>query len=104
MTEKTKEKPLEKMTAKDLRELAGGMEEIVGAHGMNKAELISAIKKVRGISENKSGPAHDMRDVKTKIKALKNERRRALAEKDKGAADLLRRRLNRLKKKSRRAA
>ena len=36
----TKEKPLDKMTIKDLKELALTISEITGVHGMNKAELI----------------------------------------------------------------
>ncbi|MBF0508273.1 MAG: transcription termination factor Rho, partial [Deltaproteobacteria bacterium] len=44
-----KEKPLEKMTAKELRELALSLGEIVGVHGMDKEELIVAIKTVKGI-------------------------------------------------------
>jgi len=44
-----KEKPLEKMTAKELRELGKQIPEITGVYGMNKAELVSAIKKARGI-------------------------------------------------------
>jgi len=50
----TKEKPLEKMTATELRELAKGIDGITGVHGMNKAELISAVKQARGIVETKS--------------------------------------------------
>ena len=46
-----KEKPLDKMTAKELREVAMTIPEIVGVHGMNKNELISAVKKARGIAE-----------------------------------------------------
>jgi hypothetical protein len=36
------EKALEKMTAKELREVAAGIPEITGAHGMKKDELLSA--------------------------------------------------------------
>ena len=46
-----KEKPLEKMTSKELREVAMSTEGVTGAHGMNKAELISQIRKARGIEE-----------------------------------------------------
>jgi len=49
-----KEKPLDKMTAKELREICVTTGEVVGVHGMNKAELIAAIKEVRGIVEEKS--------------------------------------------------
>ena len=40
-----KEKPLDKMTAKELRELAMSTGSVQGVHGMNKAELIAAIKR-----------------------------------------------------------
>ena len=45
-----KEKPLDRMTAKELREHALTLGEIVGVHGMNKEELIAAIKEIKGIS------------------------------------------------------
>ena len=75
-----KEKPLEKMTAKDLRELAKDISEIVGVHGMNKPELIAAIKKSRGIEDDthKKRDA-SVRDIKLKIRALKRKREAALA-------------------------
>ena len=38
-----KEKPLDKMTAKELRDMALGIEGIAGVHAMNKSELIAAI-------------------------------------------------------------
>jgi len=47
-TKEKKEKPLEKLTAKDLRELALTLEGIVGVHAMNKNELIAAIKEAKG--------------------------------------------------------
>jgi hypothetical protein len=43
-----KEKPLDKLTAKELREMALAMDAgIVGVHAMNKAELISAVKEAK---------------------------------------------------------
>ena len=100
-----KEKPLEKMTVTDLRELAKEMPEITGVHGMNKQELIAAIKKVRGIEEKvvKKTDATS-REMKKKIKALKAERQAALESSDKKMATMYRRRISRLKKKTRRAA
>ena len=51
-----KEKPLDKMTATELRKYALDLGEIDGVHGMNKEELLSAIKKVKGIKdEGKAG-------------------------------------------------
>jgi hypothetical protein len=46
-----KGKALEKMTVKDLREMAKDMPEISGVHGMKKEELIVAIKDVKGIKD-----------------------------------------------------
>lgn len=100
-----KEKPLEKMTAKELREIAAGMSEITGAHGMNKAELIAEIKKVRGIKDDKpQGAGDDIRVIKEKIKTLKTKRVDALSSNDRKTATICRRRISRLKRKTRRAA
>ena len=100
-----KEKPLEKMTAKELRELGKQMSEITGVHGMNKAELISAIKKARGIEEEaKTTSDASVREIKKKIKSLKVDRENALNSNNKKMADIYRRRITKLKKKTRRAA
>ncbi len=100
-----KEKPLEKMTAKELRELGKQIPEITGVYGMNKAELISAIKKARGIEEDKGKKSDaSVREIKKKIKSLKAEREIALANNDKKMADIYRRRITKLKKKTRKAA
>lgn len=100
-----KEKPLEKMTAKELREIGKQIPEIKGVYGMNKAELISAIKKAKGI-EDDIGKKSDssVREIKKKIKALKDEREAALNQNDEKKAKIYRRRISRLKKKTRRAA
>ena len=100
-----KEKPLEKMTAKELREVGKQLPEITGVYGMNKAELISAIKKAKGIEED-VGKKTDtsVREIKKKIKALKTEREMAINNKDEKMAKIYRRRISKLKKKTRRAA
>lgn len=102
---KTKEKPLEKMTSKELRVIALEIEGITGAHGMNKAELISVIKKDRGIEEIplKKGDS-TMREIKQKINDLKTKRKEARDVNDSKKVSQLRRRISRLKKKTRRAA
>ncbi|MCG6917644.1 MAG: Rho termination factor N-terminal domain-containing protein [Deltaproteobacteria bacterium] len=100
-----KEKPLDKMTAKELRELALGIEGIVGVHAMNKSELIAALKKAQGIEDEKKGDKSvDVRSIKKKIRELRSQREavRETGEKDK--LQMLRRRISRLKKKTRRAA
>ncbi len=100
-----KEKPLEKMTAKELREVGKQIPEITGVFGMNKAELISAIKKARGITDDspKSKDA-SVQEIKKKIQKLKTERETALSKNDAKMAAIYRRRITRLKKKTRRAA
>jgi hypothetical protein len=100
-----KEKPLEKMTATELREVAKEMPDIVGAHGLNKSELIAAIKEARGIVDDKPKKAsRSVRQIKKKIKELRGQYDEALATDDKKMAPILRRKINRLKKKTRRAA
>ncbi len=100
-----KEKPLEKMTATELRELAKTIPEITGTHGMNKPELIAGIKAARGIVEEKKGRSDaSVRELKQKIKAFKSERHNALEADDRKKAAIYRRRISRLKKRSRKAA
>ena len=99
-----KEKPLEKMTAKELRDVAKEIPQITGVHGMNKAELVSAIKEARGIVDEKKKSDASVRDLKRKIRSLKADRDAALEAKDKKKVGIYRRRISRLKKKTRRAA
>lgn len=102
----TKEKPLDKMTAKELRELALEITGIAGVHSLNKVELLSAIKEKRGIVDEdaKKGNADKVRELKKKIQELKTERDKAIKAEDKEKAGVLRRKINKLKKKTRRAA
>lgn len=100
-----KEKPLEKMTAKELRELALTLEGIVGVHAMNKAELIAAIKEAKGIVDERSAQKSvDVRSLKAKIRELKRKRDEAKQAGNAKLVDAFRRRLSNLKKKTRRAA
>ncbi|UCD77153.1 MAG: Rho termination factor N-terminal domain-containing protein [Desulfobacterales bacterium] len=101
----TKEKALEKMTVKDLRELAKDIPQIVGVHGMKKEELIVAIKEAKGIVDEPVKKADaSVQELKQKIKGYKAQRQAALEAKDKKMATIYKRRIARLKKKSRRAA
>ena len=100
-----KEKPLDRMTGKELRETALKISEITGVHGMNKAELLTAIKQARGIADIKTEKSDvSIREIKKKILALKAQKAEAHENKDKARARILRRRVSRLKKKTRRAA
>jgi hypothetical protein len=101
----TKEKPLEKMTVTDLREMAKDITEISGVHGMKKEELIAAIKKSKGIiDEPVKKTDASLGEIKKKIKAVRTQRLAAIEVKDKKMAKIYKRRISRLKKKSRRAA
>ena len=108
MTEETLEdlkKPLDKMTVKELREVALDLPEITGVHGMNKAELLAAVKKAKGIEDTPvKKTSASLGTVKTQIKNVKKLREAALKEKNVKMAAIYRRRISRLKKKSRRVA
>lgn len=101
-----KEKPLDKMTAKELREVAAEIPQITGVHGMNKEELLTGIKEARGIVVGKSNKkkSGELRELKKKIRALKVKRQTALEASDKKMATIYRRRISRLKKRTHRAA
>jgi len=101
----TKEKPLGKMTVTDLREMAKEIPDIVGVHGMKKEELIVAIKKSKGIVDEPVKKADaTLGEIKKKIKAIKAQRQAAIEAKDRKMATIYKRRISKLKKKSRRAA
>jgi hypothetical protein len=100
-----KEKPLEKMTAKELRELGLTIEGVVGVHAMNKNELIAAIKEAKGIVDEKSRKTDvDVRSIKGKVQELKQKRLEAKEAGNTKLADSLRRRISKLKKRTRRSA
>jgi protein-arginine kinase activator protein McsA len=72
---------------------------------MKKEELINGIKEARGIKDEPLKKAvGSLRELKLKIKALKAERQAALESKDKKKAAIFRRRISRLKKKTRKMA
>ncbi|MCX8117419.1 MAG: Rho termination factor N-terminal domain-containing protein [Desulfobacterota bacterium] len=110
-----KEKPLEKMTAKELREVALGIPGITGVHAMKKEELLAAIRKAKGLPEveikreRKVGAKKEKvilsaSQLKQKAKELKAKREELLQQRNFRMAEILRKRILRLKKRSRRAA
>ncbi len=100
-----KDKPLEKMTVKELRELAKDIPGITGVHAMKKEELITEIKSAKGIKDEPvKKVSGSTRELKLQIKSLKAERQAALEAKDKKKATIFRRRISRLKKKTRKVA
>jgi hypothetical protein len=118
MTEETEkkehhdEKHLEKLTIKELREIALEIPHSTAVHEMKKEEIIAFIKEARGIKDEapvkkkkKAGKIKMTKpELKAKIRELKGLRLQALEEKDSKKAILLRYKVSRLKKKSRRIA
>ena len=107
MAEDTMEikKPLDKMTVKELREVALELPQLTGVHGMNKPDLLAAIKEAKGIEDTPvKKVSKSVADVKKQIKSFKKLREAALKEKNAKMATIYKRRISRLKKKSRRAA
>ncbi len=109
------EKPLEKMTATELREMALGLEGIQGVHAMKKEELIEAIRKAQGITEPEGKKAKasvpkkekvvlTVPEMKQRAKELRAKKEEALKQENWKLAKILRRRSSRLKKRTRRAA
>jgi hypothetical protein len=103
------EKPLDKMTVIELREFALAKNlGISGVHAMKKEELLPAVKEALGIKDEE--PAAKVADkgtvaaMKQKIVLLMEEKRTAIASKDKKKTNVLRRRINRLKKRSKKVA
>lgn len=120
MTEKKhhkEEKPVEKMTVKELREIALAIPHDhteVAVRDMNKEQLIVFIKQARGLKEEE--PVHHdkkkkgkirvvltRQDIKAHIRKLKQEKASSPGG-DRKKATALRRRISRLKKLSRKVA
>jgi protein-arginine kinase activator protein McsA len=96
---------LEKMTTTELRELAKGIEGVSGVHAMKKEELIDALRQSKGIVvEAAKKRSSSVRAVKEHIRSLKAKRHAAIEAKDRKTATILRRKISRLKKQTRRAA
>jgi hypothetical protein len=113
------DKPLDKMTAIELKEIAHEIEgenRDTGVDAMKKEELLAFIKKAKGIKDEPHPHHHahkktskvelSKQDLKAKISALKKVRldARETKDKDKKKIKILRRRINRLKKRLRKVA
>ncbi len=102
------EKPLDKMTATELREIARAIPDVDGVHAMKKQDLLEVIKKARGIQDEKpaikGAKEIDVKSLKESIARLKDEKAGAREAKDRKKVDIIRRRINRLKKRTRKAA
>ena len=97
-------KPLEKMTQKDLRALVvAKLPMIVGASGKNKEDLVAEIKGVFGIVEEQAVSPYkkQIAEIKKEIKALRVEKEGI---EDNGRRNQMRRKINKLKKRTRQLA
>lgn len=98
-------KSLDKMTAKELRQLCvAKIPAIVGATGMSKEDLVGRIKEMFGISDEAGGvsPYKDqVLSLKRKIRDMRAQKPGLATRKDK---EIMRRKINKLKKRTRRLA
>ena len=99
-------KPLDKMTAKELRQLAmDKIPQVVGASGMAKEELLTTIKEALGISDGEEGRENPYKEqiltLKRQIKELRAEKE-GLSKDKRKERDAVRRKVNKLKKRTRR--
>ena len=99
-------KPLDKMTAKELRQLTmEKIPQITGASGMDKESLLASIKEVMGMTDEEGTKGKAYRDqvaaLKKKIKELQ-ARKLELPKKEKSARQVLRKKIHTLKKRTRR--
>lgn len=107
-----KEKHLDKMTVKELREIAAEIPHEKAIHDMKKEELVAFIKEARGIKDETpvKKKKHVVKikmtkpELKSRIRELKVLRGQALESNENKKAALLRHRISQLKKKSRRLA
>jgi protein-arginine kinase activator protein McsA len=104
--EREREKPLDKYTVKELKEMALAFGTIQGVSAMKKQELIDAIKAEKGIpiKKKRDTPAVNVINIKQEIRSLKEDLSALREQKQKAQAARLRKKISRLKKKTRRLA
>ena len=106
------EKHLDKLTVKELRDIAAQFPHERAVHDMKKEELIVFIKEAKGIKDDEPAHKHKHKgkiklsrpELKAKIRELKILRGQALEESETQKAVSLRHQISRLKKISRRVA
>ena len=104
------EKPLDKMTAKELREVAAVIPGVTGVHAMKKEELLKTVKEHRGIKDEKpikkkkTKKGFTRSEIKKRIIELKLKKNAAREAKDTRQVHILRRRISRMKKTTRKVA
>jgi hypothetical protein len=99
------EKPLEARTIKELREEALKIQGVQGIHGMNKEELLQALRQELGIPAPEKAKGGNIRELKKKLQDMRTDRDKERAEgADRKRLDILRRKIAKVKKLTKRAA
>ena len=103
-------KPLKKMTAVELKEVAKEIPGAVGVTAMEKTELIELIQEYYGLEDEDVGKQKKakkdkatIKEMKSKIALLQSKKGEVRETKDAKQINILRRRINRLKKQTRKA-
>jgi hypothetical protein len=102
-------KPLDKMTAKELRELVlKQVPQVTGASGLGKDELLVQIKAALGMG-GEDGPKTSpyktkILSMKQKMRSLRTKRTEVAGDGSRRQKEILRRQINKLKKRTRRLA
>jgi hypothetical protein len=101
-----KERSLEKLTVKELKEMALAMGDITGVTAMKKEELIAAIKQAKGIpiQKTRGKPVDTIVEIKKRMRELRVKREELREAGKGGETGLLKKRISHLKKKTRRLA
>lgn len=101
-----KEKHLEKLTAKELREMALEMGGITGVTAMKKEELIAAIRQAKGLpaKETRVMPVDTVLEVKRRIREFRLKRDELREAGKREEASRLNKKISRLKKRTRKFA
>ncbi len=101
-----KEKHLEKLTAKELREMALEMGGITGVTAMKKEELIAAIRQAKGLpaKETRVKPVDTVLEVKRRIREFRLKRDELREAGKREEASRLNKKISRLKKRTRKFA
>jgi hypothetical protein len=100
------DKPLDKYTVKELKEMALALGTIQGVSAMKKQELIDALKIAYDIplKKERSSEVVSILDIKKQIRSLKKELASLHEGGDRNPAVRLRKKISRLKKKTRQMA
>jgi hypothetical protein len=106
------ERHLDKLTVKELREIAAEIPHEKAIHDMKKEELVAFIKEAKGIKDE--SPIRKKKhigkikmtkpEIKAKIREMKTLKLQALEAKENEKASQLRRKISQFKKKIRRLA